>query len=161
MSSVQTLIAAFADEDRRLRELALTYPPEFRDVPPASGKLSLKQTLGHLAFWDRFTVKFFESRINNVDVDAPSLGEIEDRNREELARIYDMPYEQVLELYVHATSDIQNFLREHWASLDETEHGNFNIPLKHRRHHRRLLQKALAVFAPELMAGDEVREKAG
>lgn len=161
MSSVQTLIAAFADEDRRLRELTLMYPPVFRDVPPQSGKLSLKQTLGHLAFWDRFTVNFFKSRINDAVVDAPSLGEIEDRNREELARIYDMPYEQVLELYVCATSDIQSFLSEHWMNLDETERSNFNIPLKHRRHHRRLLLKALAVFAPELMVGDEAQEKAG
>jgi hypothetical protein len=161
MSSVETLIAAFADEDRRLRELADTYPPAFRDVPPQSGKLSLKQTLGHLAFWDRFTVKFFKSRLHDADVDAPSLGEIEDRNREELARIYDMPYEQVLELYVGATSDIQTFLRDHWTDLDETERGNFNIPLKHRRHHRRLLVKALAIFAPELTVTEEAQEKAG
>jgi len=161
MSSVQTLIAAFADEDCRLRELAHMYPPAFRDVSPQSGKLSLKQTLGHLAFWDRFTVVFFESRMNDAEVDAPSLGEIEDRNRAELARIYDMPYEQVFELYISATSDIQTFLCEHWTNLDETERGNFNIPLKHRRHHRRLLLKALTVFAPELMDKKEAQERAG
>ncbi len=160
MSSADTLIAAFANEDRMLRELADLYPVTFRDVPPESGKLSLKQTLGHLAFWDRFTVEFFNSRIQDHQVDTPSLGEIEVGNSEELARIYDMPYEHVLDLYVGATADLQSFLQEHWTDLDETEQSNFNIPLKHRRHHRRLLLKVLAVFVPEA-DDNEAQEKAG
>ena len=160
MSSMDTLIAAYADEDRRLRELAGRFPVAYRDVPPETGKLGLKQTLGHLAFWDGFTVEFFRARLECGDAPPVSLAEIEQRNRAELDRIYDMPYERVLELYISATNDILAFLRAHWDGLPEEERPNFNIPLKHRRHHRRLLQKALAAFAPEL-AGEAARERAG
>ena len=37
-----------------------------------------------------------------------------------------------------------DFLRRHWDDLDEQEQTNFTIPLKHRRHHRHLLQEHLA-----------------
>ncbi len=160
MSTVDTLIAAYADEDRRLRELARRFPVAYRDVLPETDKLSLKQTLGHLAFWDGFAVEFFRARLEDDGAAAPSLAEIEERNRAELERIYDMPFEQVMELYVAATNDILAFLRAHWDALSEGERPNFNIPLKHRRHHRRHLQKALKVFAPELDA-DEAQERAG
>lgn len=160
MTSADTLIAAYADEDHRLRELARGFPLAFRDVPPEAGKLGLKQTLGHIAFWDGFTVEFFRGRLEDRVTDAPSLAEIEDRNRAELDRIYDMPYELVMELYVAATRAIQDFLRTHWDDLTEEERPNFHIPLKHRRHHRRLLQQALTMFAPEA-GGAVAQERAG
>ncbi|MBU1071963.1 hypothetical protein KKG45_01815, partial [bacterium] len=149
------------DEDRRLRDLARIFPVRFREVPPEHGQISLKQTLGHLAFWDRFTVEFFDARCHRRAVDAMTLGEFEHRNRAELERIYDMPYEQAHEIYKTATNVLLTFLREHWDDLDAEARANFNIPLKHRRHHRRLLAKALEVFAPGLAAGEEAREKAG
>jgi hypothetical protein len=161
MSTADTMIAAFNDEDRRLRELAQAFPPPFRETPPESGKLSLKQTLGHLAFWDRFTVEFFDARCHDRQVEALSLGEFEARNREELERIFDMPYELVHEIYETATRELLGFLRDHWDDLDEDLRANFHIPLQHRRHHRRLLGKALAVFAPDAAAGEGAKEMAG
>ena len=161
MSSVDTLIAAYADEDRRLREVARIFPIPYRDIPPENGKLSLKQTLGHLAFWDRYTVEFFDARCHARDVKNITLGEFEQRNRAELERLYDLPFEQVLDAYVSITNELQTFLREHWSDLDDQARINFTIPLKHRRHHRRLLVKALAVFAPDMVVEEEAREKAG
>jgi len=157
MRSADTLVAAFADEDRRLRELARDFPPLHREASPGNGELSLKQTLGHLAFWDRFTVEFYDARCHEREVETPSLGEFEARNRAELERIYDLPFERVRELYEDATRTLLDFLREHWAQLDDASRANFNIPLKHRRHHRRLLMKAMATFAPPAAAA----EKAG
>ncbi len=159
MSSVETLIALFADEDRRLRDLARSFPVPHRETPPEHSKLNLKQTLGHLAFWDRFTVEFFDARCHRREVDAITLGDFEKRNRAELERIYDMPFEHVYEIYNTATRKLQSFLREHWDELDDEARTNFNIPLKHRRHHRRLLEKALEEFAPAVEA-EEAQEKA-
>ncbi len=159
MISPETLIAAFVDEDRRMREVVRTFPIAYRDIPPENSKLSLKQTLGHLAFWDRYTVEFFDARCHKRNVDALTLSDFENRNRQELERLYDLPFEQVFDAYITATAELQHFLLEHWGDLDEADQANFNIPLKHRRHHRRLLLKALEIFAPD--AAIAAREKAG
>lgn len=157
MSSVETLVAAFADEDRRLRELAGDFPDHMREVMPESGKLSLKQTFAHLAFWDRFTVEFFDARCHGRETDAMTLGDFEVRNRAELERTYAMPLEQVREIYDTVTRELLGFLADHWDDLDDESRVNFHIPLKHRRHHRRLLLKSF----PSLVLQKEAHERAG
>ncbi len=157
MSSVETLVAAFADEDRRLRELTLAFPVHLREAAPESGKLSLKQTLAHLAFWDRFTVEFFDARCHGRKTDAMSLGDFEERNRAELERTFALPFERVREVYDTATRELMGFLRDHWDDMDADLRANFNIPLKHRRHHRRLLSKAF----PSQVPLKEAHERAG
>ncbi|MBC8424206.1 hypothetical protein H8E07_08800 [bacterium] len=157
MSSVDTLVAAFADEDLRLRDLAGDFPVHMREITPERGKLSLKQTFVHLAFWDRFTVEFFDARCHGRETDAMTLGDFEERNRAELERTYAMPFEQVRGIYETATRELLGFLADHWDDLDDESRANFHIPLKHRRHHRRLLAKAFASHLPQ----KEAQERAG
>lgn len=148
MYSPETLIAAYADEDRRLQEVARQYPPARRGDKLRSEGLSLVQTLGHLAFWDIYAVRFYEARIEDRAVPPLSFSEFESRNRHELQRLYGLPFEQVREAYLSATHDLLAFLRLHWDDLDEQEQTNFTIPLKHRRHHRHLLQEHLKALVP-------------
>ena len=160
MYSPETLIAAYADEDRRLQEVVRQYPPANRCDKLRSEGLSLVQTLGHLAFWDIYAVRFYEARIEDRAVPPLTFAEFESRNRHELQRLYDLPFEMVREAYLAATHDLLDFLRRHWDDLDEQEQTNFTIPLKHRRHHRHLLQEHLRSLAPA-EAPDAAVERAG
>ena len=160
MDDVVTLIAAYADEDRRLLELVDRFPPSTREVRGSERRLSLKQTLGHLAFWDDYAVRFYDSRCHRGNPQPMEPGEFEDRNRQVLDLLSSDPFEDVLASYRSATRLLQSFLREHWQDLDDASRENFKIPLKHRRHHRRRLQELLA----ELGIGEQERtleERAG
>jgi len=143
MDDVVTLIAAYADEDRRLMELVDRFPPSTRDVRGTDRRLSLKQALGHLAFWDDYAVRFYDSRCHDGDPQPLEPGEFEERNRQALELICNDPFADVLSSYRAATRALQLFLREHWQDLDDGSRENFKIPLKHRRHHRRRLQELL------------------
>ena len=156
MHSVEILIAAYAEEDRRLLELARQCPPARREERLVDSRMSLLQTLGHLAFWDDYTVGFFEARCENRDVTPLTLQEFEDRNQNELNRLCGLPFEEALETYQAATRALVRFLREHWDDLTDKDRGNFSIPLKHRRHHRRKLRASL-----EAWRDDAAEEKAG
>lgn len=144
MDDVVTLIAAYADEDRRLMELVERFPASTRDVRGSERRLSVKQTLGHLAFWDDYAVRFYDTRCHDGRPEPLAPGEFEARNRQVLELICNDPFEDVLASYRSATRELQTFLREHWHDLDPRSRENFKIPLKHRRHHRRRLQELLA-----------------
>lgn len=143
MEGPQTLIAAYADEDRQLQEVIRRFDPVQRNALHCAEDLTLVQTLGHLAFWDRYAVEFYEGRIAHRDVAPLTFDEFEARNRDELERLCGLPYERVRLAYVEATHRLLDFLRVHWEDLDDLERTNFTIPLKHRRHHRRLLLAVL------------------
>lgn len=160
MDDVVTLIAAYAEEDRRLMELVARFPASTREIRGSERRLSVKQTLGHLAFWDDYAVRFYDSRGGQGRPKSLSPGQFEERNRQVLELICNDPFEDVLASYRSATRLLQGFLREHWQDLDARSRENFKIPLKHRRHHRRRLQELLA----ELGIGDPdqaVQERAG
>lgn len=156
MQSVEILISAYAEEDRRLLELARMVPPARRELRLVDSRMSLIQTLGHLAFWDDYTVGFFEARCLNQNVTPLSLQEFEKRNQHELDRLCGLPFEEALETYQAATRALVRFLRAHWDDLSELERTNFAIPLKHRRHHRRKIDASLAAWR-----ADAAAEKAG
>lgn len=160
MYSPETLIAAYADEDRRLQEVVRQYPVAKRGDALRREGLSLIQTLGHLAFWDVYAVRFYEARIEDRAVPPLTFAEFESRNRHELQRLYGLPFEQVREAYLAATRDLLAFLHRHWDDLDEQERTNFTIPLKHRRHHRHLLQEHLQAL-PLAETAAAAAERAG
>jgi len=156
----ETLIAAYADEDRRLQEVVRRYPPAHRSDRLRQEGLSLIQTLGHLAFWDVYAVRFYEARLEDRAVAPMTFADFESRNRHELQRLYGLPFEQVREAYLAATRDLLDFLGRHWDDLDEQERTNFTIPRKHRRHHRHLRQEHRRGLVPAEAPG-AAAEKAG
>ena len=139
MDGVVTLIAAYAEEDRRLMELAAGFPVALRDTGGRKHRLSLKQTIGHLAFWDDFAVDFYNARCHDGHPAGLSFSEFEKKNRHLLERLCAEEWEVVLASYRRATRELSAFLTEHWNDLDEEGRENFKIPLKHRRYHRRRL----------------------
>lgn len=143
MECAAILVAAYAEENRRLLQLTTRFPLELRDVPGPDNRLSLKQTLGHLAFWDDYAVRFHVNRRAGESQQPLTMDEFEDRNRQVLELICNDPFEDVLATYREATRMISAFLTERWDELDDDERENFRIPLKHRRHHRRRLSKLL------------------
>ncbi len=148
MDGLTTLIAAYAEEDRRLMELVESFPLSSRDVVPRHFKYSLKQTLGHLAFWDNHAIGHFEALCNRASVEAITIAEFEERHKHQLKELIAEPWAPVLESYRAITSALLKFLAEHWENLDEPSRENFKIPLKHRRYHRRKLGEMLAVLSP-------------
>jgi len=144
MDQPEALIAALAEEDRRLREFLERCPIEWRERQGPSGALSLKETLGHLAFWDAFAVRFFEGKLAGQAIAAESDLDFEKRNTQELKRLRALAYEEALALYRDATLEMVRFLRARWRDLSDKERLDFQTPLRHRRHHRLLLERALA-----------------
>lgn len=139
MDGVVTLIAAYAEEDRRLMDLVAGFPVELRDVGGRLHRYSLKQTVGHLAFWDDFAVEFYHAYCHEGCPASLSFSDFEDKNRHLLKQLCDQDWEMVLANYRRATRELCVFLTSHWDELDEDARRNFKIPLKHRRHHRRRL----------------------
>ena len=147
---MQTLIDAFLEEDSLLRQRLTTCPRKFRDVRGNDNTLSFKETLGHIAFWDDYTVQFFGCRLDATSCDLIPPADFESRNKAALAATRCLPFGEVLARYLEATGALIEFLRQSWSRLDERDRQNFWIPLKHRRHHRLELFKAL----DDLMASD-------
>lgn len=156
LSSWQTLVDAILDEDRILRRRLAGVQPPLTDRRGPDGTLSLKETLAHIAFWDGFTVRFFEDKLQGRDPAPP-----EDFTRQSEEAIYeaaDLALEEVLTRYLEATGALVDFLGRHWDDLSEKEQKDFWVPLKHRRHHRVILFRALDAMtgpdtASELAAG--------
>lgn len=160
MDEAVLLIAAYAEEDRRFMELVDAFPVSARDHRGSEDRLSLKQTLGHIAFWDDYATRFYDTRCHHGAPEALTPEQFEERNQQVLELVCSNPYEDVLQTYREATRMIAVFLREHWLDLDETSRENFKIPLKHRRHHRRRLQEVLEELGPDTQSGDALAERA-
>ncbi len=146
MENSDSLVAAIVDEDRRLRDLIDRFPPDRRDKEGPAGALSVKETLGHLAFWDSYAVLFFEGRLDGEG--EGGVVDFERRNRQEMKRLRGLPWDEVLALYGDATVSLARFLSARWRDLSDKERLDFVTPLRHRRHHRMLLQRALEGMEP-------------
>ncbi len=145
MSQWNGLIEAIKEEDRLLRQFLTLVPKPDRDAPSAEGELSFKETLGHIAFWDDFTVQFFQSKLDKASCQLPPPMSFEERSREAMRRIRPLPFGEVLARYLESTGALIAFLTEHWDDLTERERHDFWVPLKHRRHHRISLSQALGL----------------
>jgi hypothetical protein len=159
MDRLEALIASIVEEDRRLRALVDRLSPEARGRAELIGTRSAKETLGHLAFWDGFTVRFFEDRLSDRRTGS-GLADFEARDRQERKRLRGCPFAEVLTTYDAATAGLVAFLRDHWQALSDREHADLMTPLRHRRHHRLLLDRALSA-APPSEAGPSAREESG
>ena len=148
MERLDRLVGALQDEDRQLRELLQRIPPDRREKAGPGGSLSVKETLGHLAFWDSFAVLFFECKLRGDETEAGGAIDFEQRNRQEIKRLRTLPWHDVLERYGDATLHLAQFLRSHWFELSDRERADFATPLRHRRHHRLLLERALSSWQP-------------
>jgi hypothetical protein len=159
MDRLEALIASIVEEDRRLRALVDRLSPEARECAESTGMTNAKETLGHLAFWDGFTVRFFEDRLSDRRTGS-GLADFEARDRQERKRLRGCPFAEVLTTYDAATAGLVTFLRDHWQALSDREHADLMTPLRHRRHHRLLLDRALGA-APPPEAGPSAREESG
>jgi len=136
LDPLQTLIEGIRREDGALRRLVAAFPREIRDQRSEPEELSAKDTLGHLAYWDDFTVHFFLSKIDPASYRVPPPSDFEAASRRAMVTMADLPYGEVLARYLEATGAMIEFLEEHWENLSERERDDFQIPLKHRRQHR-------------------------
>lgn len=139
MDPLQSLVDAIIEEDSLLRQRLATCPSHWRDVRGSGETLSFKETLGHLAFWDDFTVQFFQSRLDVGSCNPKPPSDFEQRSRDALATMRGLPFGEVLARYLEATGALIDFLRDNWDGLNERDRQNFWVPVKHRRHHRQLL----------------------
>jgi hypothetical protein len=151
----QMLVDAIMEEDSLLRERLAQCPQEVRDIKGPHGALSFKETLGHIAFWDSFTVDFFSNKLDKTCLDPSPLVNFEERSIEALETASQLPFGEVLARYLEATGSLTNFLGRHWGDLSPREKHDFWVPLKHRRHHRISLFQALDdLLSPNEMAAE-------
>lgn len=136
LDSLQTLVEGIRREDAELRLLVGSIPRDQRDRRPQNGRLSVKDTLGHLAYWDDFTVHFFLSKVDPAACRVPPPKDFEMASCRAMATMADLPFGEVLARYLEATAAILDFLQEYWPRLTLKEREDFQIPLKHRRSHR-------------------------
>ena len=148
MEPWQTLVDAYDLEDRLLRELVSSVPRPLRETPPAGG-LSCKMVLAHLAFWDDFTVRFFECKVNPGSCARPAPGDFEAEDRLAIEAMALMPFGEILARYLEATGALRDFLKTRWDRLTPQQRRNFWVPLQHRRDHRFALARALAEVGGE------------
>jgi hypothetical protein len=147
VNSWQTLVDAILDEDRILRRRLAGVQPPLSERRGPDGSLSAKETLAHIAFWDGFTVRFFEDKLRDRDPAAPE--DFSRRSEEAIREAADLPLEEIHSRYLEATGALVGFLGRHWDDLSAKEQEDFWVPLKHRRHHRVILFRAL-----DAMTGD-------
>ncbi|MCP4570883.1 MAG: hypothetical protein GY838_00900 [bacterium] len=156
MNSWQTLIDGIVDEDRILRRRLAAVQPAMRDRRGPDGALSPKEMLAHVAFWDVFTVRFFEDKLAGRDPAPPD--DFARRSEQAIHEAERLSFAEVEAHYYEATDQLVAFVQGHWAELSAREQRDFWVPLKHRRHHRVALFKILDAIAPpdsdsELAAG--------
>lgn len=150
----QTLVDALRDEDRILRERLAQTPRRLREIRGPDGALSFKETLGHIAFWDNFTVEFFTTKLDVCSCDPSPPVDFEERSRQALAHLDGLPFGEVLVRYLESTGALLDFLRENWGRLTPREQHDFWVPVQHRRHHRITLFRSLdAMLAAGAGAG--------
>ncbi|MHB8080101.1 MAG: hypothetical protein ACYDIE_12705 [Candidatus Krumholzibacteriia bacterium] len=155
MDRLEALIAGIVEEDRRLRVFIDQLSPENRESAAPTATMSAKEMLGHLAFWDGFTVRFFEDRLGDRR-SGSGLADFEARDRQERKRLRGRPFAEVVAIYDEATAQLVAFLRGHWHALSDREHADLITPLRHRRHHRLLLERSFAAVPPP---GDQPRAR--
>jgi len=153
MKNRQILVDAIMEEDRLLRGRLARCPREARDKKGPQGALSFKETLGHIAFWDNFTVEFFSNKLDKTSLNPSPPVNFEERSVVALERVAQLPFGEVLVRYLEATGSLTHFLGQHWEDLSPREKHDFWVPIKHRRHHRISLFQALDNFvSPKEMA---------
>jgi hypothetical protein len=138
-----SLIAALAREDQLLRRCIARCGPQRLEQSGRAGSLSPKEVFGHLAYWDDYTVDFFASRLDGVGEGVPPPRNFEQLSRCELARIARLPFAEVERCYARATERLLEFLRRHWSDISPRQRHDFRVPLRHRRHHRQILEASL------------------
>jgi hypothetical protein len=153
------LVAAFRDEDAMLRHGLQRSPHAWRDRPGPGGRPALKDLLGHITFWDDFTVEFFTRKLASEALAPGPPLDFEKMSREAVARFRAMPYGEVLGRYLEATAGIIAFVSDRWDELTWKQQHDFWTPLRHRRGHRLHLEAALERWAPE--TGQEARAADG
>ena len=161
MKSRQSLVEAIRDEDQLLRRYVSRLPRDRRETRGPDGSLSCKETLGHIAFWDDFTVEFFACKLDIAAMTPPPPVNFEERSRAALLRIEPLPYGEVLGQYLEATGALLAFIEAHWDELTEREKHDFWVPLKHRRHHRISLMQGTEGILAGSGGSDERRMAAG
>ncbi len=139
----EILIAAYREEDARLRRLAAAFPlRRRREVPPGCQR-SLTATLGHIAFWDGYAVDFYSRRLDGRETDTLTFQEFLARDAAEQQRWEQLPYRQALAAYTDTTRRLLDFLAARWEEMNPGLRDDFTIPLEHRRHHRKQLERGL------------------
>jgi hypothetical protein len=144
MDRPDSFVTAILEEDRRLRALLDRCPDELRERSGSRGVLGCKETLGHLAFWDGFAVRFFLWKLGRSDEEFDVPFNFEERSQAEVERTRQLPFAEVIHSYTQSTHRVIAFLQEHWLDLSSQERADWTISLRHRRHHRLLLQRSLA-----------------
>lgn len=132
----QMLVDALKDEDRLLRKRLANCPRHLREARGPDGALSFKETLGHIAYWDSFTVEFFTAKLDVGSCEPQAPVDFEGRSREALREMAGLPFGEILARYLEATGALVEFLKDNWERLSARERRDFWVPLKHRRHHR-------------------------
>ncbi|MEN8008485.1 MAG: hypothetical protein ABFS42_15865 [Candidatus Krumholzibacteriota bacterium] len=149
----KSLVDAFTEEDRLLRHRLAECPRVFRERPGPDGTLSFKDTLAHIAFWEDFTVNFFDRKTDKGSCDPVPPFEFEKLSREAMREFRRLPFGEVLGRYLEAFGAMTEFIKVHWYDLTEKERHDFWTPLRHRRQHRLALFQALDLMMAEA-AGD-------
>jgi hypothetical protein len=150
LNQCNTLVEAIKEEDQLLRRYLTSVPRAAREthgtaISGSEWPLSFKETLGHIAYWDDFTVQFFQCKLDTTSCMLPPPVEFEERSREALRRVRPLPFGEVLARYLESTGALIDFLKAHWDELTERERHDFWVPLKHRRHHRISLAQSLGL----------------
>lgn len=154
LNSWQSLVDGILDEDRILRRRLATVQPPLLHKRGPDASLSAKEMLAHVAFWDVFTVRFFEEKLLGR-VPAPPA-DFARESEQAIHEAADLTFEEVEGRYRLATENLITFLSRRWVELSPKQQRDFQVPLKHRRHHRRALFKALDAMT----AGDPDSELA-
>ena len=143
------LVEAYRNEDDLLRKRLSQCPVPWRERPGPGGRPSLKEILGHIAFWDDFTVEFFSRKLASGAIAPPAPIDFERMSREAKSRFGSLPYGEVLGRYLESTAAIIDFLAERWDDLSGRERHDLWTPLRHRRGHRLTIEAALERWVPE------------
>lgn len=143
LNQPETLINALQDEDKKLRAHLADIPRSIRSKSGPDGGLSFKETLGHIAYWDNFTVEFFAAKLNVGSFEPAPPVDFEERSQDALKALVELPFGEVLARYLEATGALQDFVKTNWGKLSARERHDFWVPVKHRRHHRIGLEGAI------------------
>ena len=142
------LVEAFRDEDDLLRRRLAECPEAWRERAGPGGRPSLKVMLGHIAFWDDFTVEFFTRKLASGALAPDPPFDFEQMSLEARRRFGGLPYGEVLGRYLEATAAIIDFVATRWEDLSWRERHDFWTPLRHRRGHRLTIENALEKWGP-------------
>ena len=149
MGPKDLLVEAFRDEDTLLRRRIACSPADWKERPGPGGRPSIKDILGHIAFWDDYAVNFFTRKLDSGSMTPSPPMDFEQMSREARLRFLGLPYGEVLGRYLEATGAIITLLTDRWDELSSREHHDFWTPLRHRRGHRIILETSLERWVPD------------